>query len=35
VDDDIDRVEQEIPQGHMEVVILGSKPAASGEGEED
>ena len=35
VDDDIDRLEQEIPQGHMEVVILGSKPAASGEGEED
>ena len=34
-EDDIDRVEQEILQGHMEVVILGSKPAASGEGEED
>ncbi|KAK0511830.1 hypothetical protein JMJ35_005680 [Cladonia borealis] len=33
-EDDIDRVEQEIPQGHMEVVILGSKPGASGGCEE-
>ena len=34
-EDDIDRVEQEIPQGHMEVVILGSKPTAPGGSEQD
>ena len=34
-EDDIDRLEREIPQGHMEVVILGSKSAASGGCEED
>lgn len=36
-DDDIDRLEKDIPQGHMEVVILGSEPttAASDGSEED
>ena len=34
VEDDIDRLEQEIPQGHMEVVILGPKPTPSGGCEE-
>ena len=29
VEDDIDRLEQEISQGHMEVILLGSKPTAS------
>lgn len=28
-EDDIDRLEKEIPQGHMEVVFLGSEAAAS------
>lgn len=28
-EDDIDRVEKVIPQGHMEVVILGPRPAAA------
>lgn len=27
VEDDIDRLEKEIPQGHMEVVFLGPKPS--------
>lgn len=27
-EDDVDRLEEEIPQGHMEVVILGLKPTA-------
>jgi hypothetical protein len=31
LEDDIDRVEKEIPQGHMEVVFLRSKPTASDE----
>ena len=35
VEDDIDRLEQEIPQGHMEVVFLGQKPNASGGCEEE
>ena len=26
--DDVDRLEEEIPQGHMEVVVLGMKDAA-------
>lgn len=30
VDDDIDRLEKEIPQGHMEVVFLGLEPTTSG-----
>lgn len=28
VEDDIDRLEKEIPQGHMEVVFLGLEPTA-------
>lgn len=35
VEDDIDRLEKEIPQGHMEVVLLGPEPTASGGCEED
>lgn len=30
-EDDIDRLEKEIVQGHMEVVFLGQEPAAVGE----
>ncbi|GAW23541.1 hypothetical protein ANO14919_131010 [Xylariales sp. No.14919] len=29
-DDEIDRVEKDIPQGHMEIVILGDEPDKSG-----
>lgn len=35
VEDDIDRLEKEIPQGHTEVVLLGPEPTASGGMEED
>ena len=35
VEDDIDRLEKDIPQGHMEVVFLGPKPPAPSESEED
>ena len=34
-EDDIDRLEQVIPQGQMEVVFLGRKPSASGGCEEE
>lgn len=35
MEDNIDRLEKEIPQGHMEVVFLGPKPTAPSGGEED
>ena len=35
VEDDIDRLEKEIPQGHMEVVFLGPKPTPPSDSEED
>ena len=35
VEDDVDRLEKEIPQGHMEVVFLGRKPTPPSELEED
>ncbi|KAL9609604.1 MAG: hypothetical protein Q9167_005647 [Letrouitia subvulpina] len=34
-EDDIDRLEREIPQGHKEVVLIGLKSVASSEREED
>lgn len=34
-EDDIDRLEKEIPQGHMEVVFVGPKPPAHSESEEE
>jgi len=34
VEDDIDRLEKDIVQGHMEVVILGQRPAATIEDED-
>lgn len=34
-EDDIDRLEKEIPQGHMEVVFLGPKPADYPESEDE
>ena len=34
-EDDIDRLEKEIPQGHMEVVFLGPKPTPPSDSEED
>lgn len=34
-EDDIDRLEKEIPQGHIEVVFLGSKPPDYSESEEE
>ena len=35
VEDDIDRLEKGIPQGHMEVVFLGPKPTPPSDSEED
>lgn len=35
VEDNIDRLEKEIPQGHMEVVFLGPKPTGPSGSEED
>ena len=35
VEDDIDRLEKEIPQGHMEVVFLGPNPPAPSACEDD
>lgn len=34
-EDDIDRLEKEIPQGHMELVVLGPRPAPPGDSEEE
>lgn len=35
VEDDIDRLEKAIPQGHMEVVFLGPKPTVPDDSDED